>query len=45
MLSQVGTQFEQLLNDLFKARNEFLADALFMKRGRLGRSLRRVLSE
>lgn len=30
-----GTLFEQLLVDLYKARNEFLMDALFMKSGRL----------
>ncbi|MBP7670876.1 hypothetical protein KA119_01120 [Candidatus Gracilibacteria bacterium] len=35
VLSDVGTQFDQLIADLFKARNEFLADALFMKKGKM----------
>lgn len=35
VLSDVGTQFEQLLNDLFRVRNEFLVEALFMKKGKL----------
>jgi hypothetical protein len=30
-----GTLFDQLLIDLYRARNEFLMDALFMKRGKL----------
>lgn len=34
-LADVGTQFEQMLNDLYKARNEFLMDALFMKGGKI----------
>lgn len=35
VLLDSGTLFGQLLIDLFKARNEFLMDALFMKRGKL----------
>lgn len=34
-LGDIGTQFEQMVTDLYKARNEFLMDALFMKGGRL----------
>ena len=34
-LLDAGTLFDQLLIDLFRARNEFLIDALFMKRGKL----------
>lgn len=35
ILSEAGTQFNQLVTDLFKSRNEFLIDALFMRGGRL----------
>lgn len=35
VLSEAGTLFEQLLTDLYKSRNEFLMDALFMKGGKL----------
>ena len=35
VLLEAGTLFNDLLADLFKARNEFLLDALFMKRGKL----------
>lgn len=35
VLSDAGNLFEQLLLDIYKARNEFLADALFMKSGKL----------
>ncbi len=35
VLLEASTLFDQLLLDLYKARNEFLIDALFMKRGRL----------
>lgn len=35
VLSQVGTQFDQFLTDMYKSRNEFLMDALFMKGGKL----------
>jgi len=35
ILSESGTSFEQLLNDIYRARNEFLTDALFMKAGKL----------
>jgi hypothetical protein len=35
VLSDMGTLFDQLLIDLYKARNEFLMDALFMKGGKL----------
>lgn len=34
-LSDAGTLFEQMLHDLYKSRNEFLTDALFMKGGKL----------
>ncbi|OGJ43131.1 hypothetical protein A3B60_04120 [Candidatus Peregrinibacteria bacterium RIFCSPLOWO2_01_FULL_39_12] len=34
-LSDAGTQFGQLIVDIYKARNEFLMDALFMKGGKL----------
>lgn len=34
VLSEAGTLFEQLLNDLYKSRNKFLCDALFMKKGK-----------
>ncbi len=34
-LLESGTLFDQLLIDLFRARNEFLIDALFMRRGKL----------
>lgn len=34
-LLEASTLFDQLLLDLYKARNEFLIDALFMKRGKL----------
>ena len=34
-LLDAGTQFEQMLTDLYKSRNNFLIDALFMKKGRL----------
>lgn len=34
-LADAGTQFEQLVVDIYKARNEFLMDALFMKGGKL----------
>lgn len=35
ILSAAGTLFDQLIVDLYKARNEFLMDALFMKGGKL----------
>jgi len=35
VLSESGTLFDQLLLDLYRARNEFLMDALFMKSGKL----------
>ncbi len=35
VLSDCGTQFNQLIVDLYKSRNEFLMDALFMKGGKL----------
>ncbi len=35
VLSDAGTLFDQLLTDLYKSRNEFLMDALFMKDGKL----------
>ncbi len=35
ILSETGTLFDQMLRDLYKARNEFLMDALFMKGGKL----------
>lgn len=35
ILSQSGTLFEQLILDIYRARNEFLMDALFMKGGKL----------
>jgi len=35
IISDSGTLFEQLLQDIYKARNEFLMDALFMKGGKL----------
>ena len=35
ILSDCGTQFNQLIVDLYKSRNEFLMDALFMKGGKL----------
>lgn len=35
ILLDSGTLFDQLLIDLYRARNEFLMDALFMKRGKL----------
>jgi hypothetical protein len=34
-LSNAGTVFEEFLHAIYKARNEFLIDALFMKQGRL----------
>ncbi|MBD3329915.1 hypothetical protein GF354_00115 [Candidatus Peregrinibacteria bacterium] len=34
-LSDAGTLFDQLLKDLYRSRNEFLMDALFMKGGKL----------
>lgn len=34
-LSDSGTQFDQLVGDIYKSRNEFLMDALFMKAGKL----------
>ncbi|MBI5753992.1 hypothetical protein HZA40_02505 [Candidatus Peregrinibacteria bacterium] len=34
-LSEAGTQFDQLVIDIYKSRNEFLMDALFMKAGKL----------
>ncbi|MBI4235555.1 hypothetical protein HY604_04630, partial [Candidatus Peregrinibacteria bacterium] len=34
-LSQSGTLFDQLILDIYRARNEFLMDALFMKGGKL----------
>ena len=34
-LSHAGTLFNNLLTDLYKSRNEFLMDALFMKAGKL----------
>ncbi len=35
VLSESGTLFDQLLLDIYKSRNEFLMDALFMKGGKL----------
>lgn len=35
LLSDVGTLFEQLIIDIYRARNEFLMDALFMRAGKL----------
>ena len=35
VLSEAGSLFDNLLRDLFKSRNEFLMDALFMKGGKL----------
>ncbi|MFC1615938.1 hypothetical protein ACFL21_02250 [Patescibacteria group bacterium] len=35
ILSNAGTLFDQLLVDMYKSRNEFLMDALFMKKGKL----------
>jgi hypothetical protein len=35
ILSEASTLFDQLVIDLYKARNEFLMDALFMKSGKL----------
>ncbi|MBU1151289.1 hypothetical protein KJ632_00505 [Patescibacteria group bacterium] len=35
VLSDMGTLFDQLLVDLYRARNEFLMDALFMKGGKM----------
>ncbi len=35
ILFEAGTLFEQLLIDIYKSRNEFLMDALFMKKGKL----------
>ncbi len=35
VLFEAGTLFEQFLTDLYRARNEFLMDALFMKAGKL----------
>ncbi len=35
VLSEAGTLFDQLLIDMYKSRNEFLMDALFMKGGKL----------
>ncbi|MDD3861772.1 MAG: hypothetical protein PHP74_02685 [Candidatus Gracilibacteria bacterium] len=35
ILSDCGNLFDQMLIDLYKARNEFLMDALFMKGGKL----------
>jgi len=35
VLMDTGTFYDQLLLDLYKARNEFLVDALFMKKGKL----------
>ncbi|PKL36654.1 hypothetical protein CVV38_01995 [Candidatus Peregrinibacteria bacterium HGW-Peregrinibacteria-1] len=35
IIDGTGNLFEQLLIDIYKARNEFLMDALFMKRGKL----------
>ncbi len=34
-LSDAGTLFDNLLTDIYKSRNEFLMDALFMKGGKL----------
>jgi len=34
-LSNLGTQFDEFLRTIYKARNEFLVDALFMKHGKL----------
>ncbi len=34
-LSGVGNSFDQLVRDLFKIRNDFLIDALFLKQGKL----------
>lgn len=34
-LSEAGTLFDNLLSDIYKSRNEFLMDALFMKCGKL----------
>lgn len=35
VLSESGTLFDQLILDIYRARNEFLMDALFMKGGKL----------
>ena len=35
ILSDTGTLFDQLLIDIYKSRNEFLMDALFMRTGKL----------
>lgn len=35
VLSEMGTLFDQLILDLYKSRNEFLMDALFMRSGKL----------
>ena len=35
VLAEMGTLFEQFMVDIFKARNEFLLDALFMRGGKL----------
>jgi len=35
ILSDAGTLFDQMLIDLYKSRNEFLMEALFMKSGKL----------
>lgn len=35
ILSDCGNLFDQMLIDIYKARNEFLTDALFMKAGKL----------
>lgn len=34
-LSETGTLFDNLLSDIYKSRNEFLMDALFMKVGKM----------
>lgn len=35
ILSEAGNLYEQMLSDLYKSRNEFLMDALFLKGGKL----------
>lgn len=35
VLSDMGTLYDQMLRDIYKARNEFLMDALFMRGGKL----------
>jgi len=35
VLSETSAMFEQMLKDLYKSRNEFLVDALFMRSGKL----------